>query len=334
VTFPQNGHSAGGGVGTMAETRASVVIGITQALAAALIPRPEGEPAILAPFQFPIARHSGHHSQRSSAVCSLIRLFPVVQVGVSGDPNSSYPCLRQNANATRVVCELNPADIVTSARMVFSVHVHGLDVVGTETISFAVRPVLDSVTGCTTVNGKAVDCPTAGGVQLTLTGSHFLDPVEVSIGGKLCTSPVPTGHTSIVCALEEGTGSNLEVLVRNLLSSYTSTLLALTFAAPEITEINGGGCVKAGLHSTPPPLHSSPLTPLRPIPLHPKLHSTLHFSTLHHTTPHHSTPLHHFSRLQHRCPQLLAQCGRSTSDADGHQLCVCWRHGPGWQSRL
>jgi hypothetical protein len=87
--------------------------------------------------------------------------------------------------------------------------------------------------------------PTAGGVQLTVTGNNFGDTTQttVSVGGRIC-SGVAGGHTTVRCTLPAGEGVNQPVVV-NVAGNTTSSTLSYT--APTLTGVTpstlpaGGG---------------------------------------------------------------------------------------------
>ncbi|MDX2014653.1 MAG: IPT/TIG domain-containing protein, partial [Myxococcaceae bacterium] len=79
--------------------------------------------------------------------------------------------------------------------------------------------------------------PTRGGVVLTLTGANFgTGPrTTVTVGGNPC--PVrSSGHTTLTCALPEGTSSG-PAPVTVTVAGLASTSNAFTYAAPSVTNV-------------------------------------------------------------------------------------------------
>src|SRR5687767_5918289 len=74
-------------------------------------------------------------------------------------------------------------------------------------------PKLLSVSGCAHTGDyadSAADCPTVGGVEITLRGTGFLPPLAVLVNGQSCS--VNTYTTTIIyCQLPAGAGLNQSV---------------------------------------------------------------------------------------------------------------------------
>jgi hypothetical protein len=98
---------------------------------------------------------------------------------------------------------------------------------------------------------KLVDCPTAAGVRLTLTGEHLLKAKEkltVDVGTESCT--VVDGqatNASLVCELGASNGgADLVVTVRSGSRQDNSTSSLVSFAKPQLTGIEGCGSSAGG----------------------------------------------------------------------------------------
>lgn len=101
------------------------------------------------------------------------------------------------------------------------VRVIAMDQIGTTSYSYA-SPVITHVSGCSPslVNNGTIDCPTTGGVRITIQGSNFGNdttvtrPVIVKLGGLLCTNVVmESPHTKLSCIMPAGSGYGVAVLV-------------------------------------------------------------------------------------------------------------------------
>lgn len=111
----------------------------------------------------------------------------IVRYGSSQDP-LQYPCVLNDArtNTTTIVCDT--ADASSGIDMHFTVSVAGVSAVGNDSLTFPTIPKITSVSGCSSgaLPAATYDCPTAGGVDLTVTGTDF----EVICGCDVAYLPV------------------------------------------------------------------------------------------------------------------------------------------------
>jgi hypothetical protein len=126
------------------------------------------------------------HSREFSRICSC-------QYEAS-HPNHvwlRYPCVILVVNATMLSCFTAPDSQTASNR--FTVSVLGHSVTGTEVIDFPAFPVVSAVTGCpnSALNGTAAsDCPTEGGIRITITGQNFAATVDCKAARCICCCDV------------------------------------------------------------------------------------------------------------------------------------------------
>eukprot|EP00808_Paulinella_micropora_P005718 g34203.t1 len=125
---------------------------------------------------------------------------------------------------------------------VFRLQVLNQFVVGTDTYNYPIPPIVDKVSGCSSdpnnVNAT-VNCPTAGQVTLTITGSNFTtDKTTVKIGVETCGDLLFVSSTELRCTLPAGSGLNRLVSVTTArLSSAPKQLLS--YSLPNMTAIAG-----------------------------------------------------------------------------------------------
>lgn len=121
---------------------------------------------------------------------------------------------------------------------------------GTDTYNYVTPPTITSVTGCTDVGNGTTNCPTIGGITLTVTGTAFgssTDTLSVSIGTNVCTNVVFVATTKVTCTLGQGAGSNLLVtLFRNKL--FSPSVAAVSYAPANVTAVSG--CIDVGSATT------------------------------------------------------------------------------------
>ncbi|MBI3817044.1 MAG: IPT/TIG domain-containing protein, partial [Planctomycetes bacterium] len=82
--------------------------------------------------------------------------------------------------------------------------------------------------------------PLTGGISVTITGSHFISPVSVSIDGKPLTNINVIGSTSITGIISAGTVGAKNIVITSAFGS-TSLPNAFTYVAPpSVTSIDPG----------------------------------------------------------------------------------------------
>eukprot|EP00457_Paulinella_chromatophora_P000003 gb/GEZN01000003.1/.p1 GENE.gb/GEZN01000003.1/~~gb/GEZN01000003.1/.p1 ORF type:complete len:6228 (-),score=473.22 gb/GEZN01000003.1/:302-18958(-) len=125
---------------------------------------------------------------------------------------------------------------------VFQVTVLNQRTEGTDTYLYPTPPIVYGIFGCNTsaVNGNATEnCPTVGGITLTVKGENFSpDRTTVKIGVLVCTYFKYVNPREATCRLPEGTGLNrmVTVTVGRLVSV---PLPLLSYALAVLTSISG-----------------------------------------------------------------------------------------------
>eukprot|EP01012_Entosiphon_sulcatum_P051097 TRINITY_DN7013_c0_g1_i3.p1 TRINITY_DN7013_c0_g1~~TRINITY_DN7013_c0_g1_i3.p1 ORF type:complete len:4070 (-),score=286.73 TRINITY_DN7013_c0_g1_i3:31-12240(-) len=117
--------------------------------------------------------------------------------------------------------------------------------------STTLTPVVNSVSGCTDVAADTTQCPTSGGVRLTINGGNFgSSGASVFVGSVACSSVIYTAvDTQLTCILPAGTGTNIVTIQRGGLSSASSRLVTYTgVTTPIVTRVTG--CVASGTSTT------------------------------------------------------------------------------------
>ena len=138
-----------------------------------------------------------------------------------------------------LVCTTSPGGAGQLLRLVVSVgqQVHR----GTDAYSYPELPVLERVSGCAVTDANATrGCPTEGGVNLTLFGQGFIEPIDVNVGGVACvTSWWSNDGRSLGCVLGAGSGDSLPVIVSQwTLNTAPSPFLVVSFAAPQLQSVS------------------------------------------------------------------------------------------------
>jgi hypothetical protein len=111
---------------------------------------------------------------------------------------------------------------------------------GSDTFQYAAAPVIARVTGATDVDPATIDCPTSGGIWLTIEGEGFgADALSVSIGGQYGRQLQFISSTQIRCMLPPGMGKQVPVAVtcdklRSLSKPYVS------YASPSVMSVQAG----------------------------------------------------------------------------------------------
>ncbi|MBU1238978.1 IPT/TIG domain-containing protein, partial [Myxococcota bacterium] len=112
----------------------------------------------------------------------------------------------------------------------------GVVVDGTDLLFFpASCPTLDSISGCMDSGATTEDCPTMGGVTLTITGSGFTPSTVVLVDGATAPS-VFVSATVLTFTLPEGVGPAM-VQVRQ--DGCEAPPLGFSYAAPAVTGVEG-----------------------------------------------------------------------------------------------
>ena len=112
-------------------------------------------------------------------------------------------------------------------------------------------PEITSVGGCTDdAAGGTAECPTAGGILITIAGSNFgASGSAALVGSRLCI-PTAAGDTEIICTLPSGSGSDVRVVVRDSFGNASLPADLLSYSPPEITSVSGCTADPGGSGST------------------------------------------------------------------------------------
>jgi hypothetical protein len=105
-------------------------------------------------------------------------------------------------------------------------------------------PTITQVSGCTASGTSTINCPTEGGITITIIGTNFALVQSITVGGRLCTSATNSDASTATCTLPAGAGTNVAVSVSGPQGS-TTPVNALSYATPVITQLFGTGCVSA-----------------------------------------------------------------------------------------
>lgn len=134
------------------------------------------------------------------------------------------PCTGPTFTHTQVTCTL-PAGQGRS-RAVF------VTVAGVQSNSLLFNYADPTITGLNPATGT-----TAGGVDLTLTGTSFgTSSAAVTVGGNACAPIVSQSHTQVVCTLPAGHSTNNEVLLT--VDALPSNTVFFSYAAPTVASIS------------------------------------------------------------------------------------------------
>jgi hypothetical protein len=144
------------------------------------------------------------------------------------------------STSTTVVCQT--ASYATGSDLVFTVVMAGHQVTGTDTISYPLDvPVITGISGCPldiTFTNATSNCPTSGGVTVSVTGRSFLTPLAVFINGNGCTSLRVISTELVTCSLPAGTGYEQAVTV-NSREQFSAPAPLVSYAQPSITSLRG-----------------------------------------------------------------------------------------------
>jgi len=128
---------------------------------------------------------------------------------------------------------------------------------GTDTYNYPEPPQLHSISGCRDVGNSTVDCPTEGGVVLTIRGDKF-SPAKMAIKIDVadCTRLTFISVREVRCTLARGVGLNRSVSLRvgtgyarpqNLVSYAYATLYAISGCEISPSNLNTTvNCPRAG----------------------------------------------------------------------------------------
>ncbi len=173
----------------------------------------------------------------------------IITYGTDAIPNM-YTCrmLPALSSDTQITCVTE--DHRDGVGLKFTVNCGGMSIRGTDTYTYPVNPIVDKVEGCgVNTNPETSECPTAGQIELTITGSNFLHPYLTFVDGKPCVSTfvgIPTSTEVITCTLPVGSGLNVPIFV-SARAKFSVPQYILSYSVPRITAVSplnpgAGGC--------------------------------------------------------------------------------------------
>lgn len=117
---------------------------------------------------------------------------------------------------------------------------------GTDVFHYPTVPQLSGIAaaGCTAVgsSGAKVECPTAAldssgqPVELSISGTDFLQDLTATVGGLPCTGLVIVSPTLVTCTLPPSTGIDKAVLMQQKTSASTGSVV-VDYRAPVLTSL-------------------------------------------------------------------------------------------------
>ncbi len=114
------------------------------------------------------APQSSHVRTRSNTYASSHVADVCVFSLADGPPLQTCTVVVALSTSETITCTTAPRG--SGLLATFTVSVPGQSVTGTDTISFPVLPYIYAVSGCVDVLNATIDCPTEGGIPLTITG--------------------------------------------------------------------------------------------------------------------------------------------------------------------
>jgi large repetitive protein len=161
----------------------------------------------------------------------------------------------QNATSVMVgdtACATTTAVSNTEIHCVTAAHAAGNQAVavttpfGTSTFRSTPFVFVDAPTIATVAPAVAL---TAGGATLTVTGTNFVAPLSVTVDGRACASPTPTGTTSLTCTVPASPGDavgTVDVVVTAAGGAVTRTGALRYVLTPVITSVTATAPARGG----------------------------------------------------------------------------------------
>jgi hypothetical protein len=109
---------------------------------------------------------------------------------------------------------------------------------GNDTIQFPAVPKIIRISGCVNAGNSTYDCPTSGGVVITVDGSDLVMPISVFIGGSACELIHVFNPQKLTCLLAPGVGYNRTCFV-SAQGEVSLPHQKLSYAAPIIHRLEG-----------------------------------------------------------------------------------------------
>jgi hypothetical protein len=202
----------------------------------------------------------------------------LVNYGPSTAP-LAYTCTVLTALSTpsTLVC-LTQSQAGTDTTVAFDMHFtvtvdNTVSLRGTDVYQFPVVPDLLAVWGCDndvypTIDNATTNCPTQGGVTLTMLGNGFINIQSVYINSVLCTNlqtnstfdpTIYLGSYMITCVLPAGSGADQPIVI-SANQQFSSTKRLLSYASPSVTSLVGCTQLANGNIGTCDRLGDQPIT--------------------------------------------------------------------------
>lgn len=124
---------------------------------------------------------------------------------------------------------------------------------GSDSYSYPSVPLLYSISssGCTSSGNASINCPTAGGVTITVSGGGFssdCDGMAVQVGSSFCSGLACLSSAQMTCLLPAGAGFSQGVVVI-LSSRFSQSVPLVSYASATLATFTGcvsGACPRLG----------------------------------------------------------------------------------------
>jgi hypothetical protein len=175
-----------------------------------------------------------------------------VWAGTQTDPRQ-VPCLPQagRVRASGVVCDLQAGE---GQGLSLLMEVGGVaSLRSADTLDYPDPPKVYAVSGCQPAPGESAataQCPTQGGLTLTVVGASLAEPLQITVDGRECALPTPVPGaqpgSAVTCRLPEGAGARKAVVaVRG--SVMSAPALLLSYRLPVLDSVTVlSGCEQSG----------------------------------------------------------------------------------------
>jgi hypothetical protein len=165
-----------------------------------------------------------------------------ISYGISGSGSYDQVCSAITLSGTIVTCLMSalarnaavgPYSFVISALNQQSPE-------GSDQYNYPTAPQVYSVTGCPFQSGNVTtQCPTTGGVTITLNGAQFAQiDTTVTVGGVACSNYIFFSVSLATCRLPSGTGL-LRTIIVAVGSLFSAGDLLVSYSVPSITSVSG-----------------------------------------------------------------------------------------------
>lgn len=113
-----------------------------------------------------------------------------------------------------------------------------MQVSGTDVINYPGIPTIERVSGCSQNGNATYDCPTAGGVRITIAGTVFKRPMSVLVSGVACTQIVLDSELKLSCVLAAAVGVDLPILLSSQ-GQFAQPVNLVSYKVPSLALIEG-----------------------------------------------------------------------------------------------